>query len=76
MRSTLEKNWELRDYHGAGSVWSSSKLDQQGLSGGLIAWGIQHPNLQPTRVIVRKEDYEWSVGLVKQVAPELTVETY
>jgi hypothetical protein len=76
MRSTLEKYWELRDYHGSCSTWSSSKLDAKGLAGGLIAFGIQNPQATPTRVIVRKEDLEWSCDLVEREAPHLKVETF
>jgi len=71
MRSTLEKFWELRDYHGAGSVWSSSPLSTQGVSGGLVAWGIQHPKLEPTRLVVYQGDRARAVELAAEFNLEL-----
>lgn len=52
MRSTLEKFWELKDHHGSQSVWSSAPLNKQALEGGLAAFRIMFPRLQPARVVV------------------------
>lgn len=72
MRGTLEKYWELRDYHGAGSVWSSHAVTIQGIEGGLVAFGIQHPQLKATRLIVYQGDFEQAKKIGEQRG--LTVE--
>lgn len=73
MRGTLEKAWELRDYHGAGSVWSSHPVTIKGIEGGIVAFGIQHPKLTPTRLIVYQGDFAEAKKIGEQRG--LTVET-